>query len=263
MARDFYGATPAQRRTLCGNGFLDLGEDCDDGNTDPTDACTDTCQAARCGDGIVHAGVEQCDDGNRVNADACSNKCTRTSCGDGIVQTGEECDDGNDVPNDGCTDCTLDPVPCNADGLDARVCLAKTQMTPDQIAGIEVEIAYPAALSIPGSGLAPTVRQRVTDLTGGAGLSAVADRDNDADGVDETLRNAYAATAPNTVPFGPFELIHFDCPDGTLVRAHDLQCATPHASDPLGGSIDSERMPLCLVGIAPHGGTPNVDCPAP
>ena len=261
MARDFYGATPAQRQTLCGNGFLDLGEECDDGNTDPTDACTDTCQLARCGDGIVEVGVEQCDDGNRVNDDACSNKCTQTSCGDGIVQVGEECDDGNTIPNDGCTDCVLDPVPCNADGLDARVCLAKTQATAQQISGVTVDVAYPAPLSIPGSGLAPTVRQRVMDLTGGVGASVVADRDQNGDGVDETLRNAYATTAPKTVPFGPFELIHFDCPAGTLVRAHDLPCTIPDASDSLGGTIDPTSRPLCLVGVAPHGGTPNVDCP--
>jgi cysteine-rich repeat protein len=263
MARDFYGATPAQRQTLCGNGFLDLGEECDDGNTDPTDACTDTCQIAKCGDGIVEVGVEQCDDGNRVNDDACSNKCTRTSCGDGIVQAGEECDDGNTIPNDGCTDCILDPVPCNADGFDARVCLAKTQETAQQIQGVTVEVAYPAPLSIPGSGLASTVRQRVMDLTGGVGLSAVADRDENMDGVDETLRNAYATTAPKTVPFGPFELIHFDCPAGTLVRAHDLPCTISDASDSLGGKIDPMGIPLCLVGVAPHGGTPNVDCPSP
>ena len=263
MARDFYGATPAQRKTLCGNGFLDLGEECDDGNTDPTDACTNTCQIARCGDGIVEVGVEQCDDGNRVNDDACSNMCTRTSCGDGIVQVGEECDDGNTIPNDGCTDCMLDPVPCNADGLDARVCLGKTQATAQQISGVTVDLSYPASLSIPGSGLAASVRQRVMDLTGGVGLAQVADRDVNGDGVDDTLRTVYATTSPKTVPFGPFELIHFDCPAGTLVRAHDLLCTIPDASDSLGGTIDPASLPLCLVGVAPHGGTPNVDCPTP
>jgi len=263
MVRDFYGATPAERAADCGNGLVDLGEECDDGNTDPNDACTNTCQLARCGDGIVEAGVEQCDDGNRVNDDACSNKCTETSCGDGIVQTGEECDDGNNIPNDGCTDCMLDPVPCNVDGLDARVCLTKTQATAPQIGGVTVELAYPPPLSIPGSGLAPTVRQRVTDLTGGAGLSQVADRDTNGDGVDDTLRNAYATTSPKTVPFGPFELVHFDCPAGTMIRAHDLPCTIPDASDPLGGPIDPMSIPVCRVGVAPHGGTPNVDCPTP
>jgi cysteine-rich repeat protein len=264
LARDFYGATPAQRDTLCGNGFIDLGEDCDDGNTDPTDACTNTCQAAQCGDGIVEVGVEQCDDGNRVNDDACSNKCTQTTCGDGLVQAGEECDDGNNVPNDGCTDCMLDPVPCNADGLDARVCLAQTQATAQQIGGVTVDVSYPASLSIPGSGFASSVRQRVMDLTGGVGLSAIVDRDENGDGVDDTLRNAYVTTAPRTVPFGPFELIHFDCPAGTMVRAHDVPCVISDASDTLGGPItDPMSLPLCRVGVAPHGDTPNVDCPAP
>src|SRR5262249_3545779 len=182
LARDFYGATPAERDLLCGNGVMDLGEECDDGNEDPNDACTNTCQAARCGDGIVEIGVEQCDDGNRNNNDACSNKCTETTCGDGIVQTGEECDDGNNIPNDGCTNCMLDPVPCNADGLDARVCLGKTLQTAQDIGGVTVVVTYPAPLSIPGSGLAQSVRQRVTDLTGGVGLTQVADRDENGDG---------------------------------------------------------------------------------
>jgi cysteine-rich repeat protein len=262
MARDFYGATPAQRVFLCGNGFIDLGEECDDGNTDPSDACTNTCQNAKCGDGIVEVGVEECDDGNRVNDDACSNKCTRTSCGDGVVQAGEECDDGNNIPNDGCTNCMLDPVPCNADGLDARVCLVKTLATQQELAGVIVDVAYPAPLSIPGSGFAPTVRQRFTDLSGGVGVSAIVDRDANNDGVDDTFRNAYATTHPKTVPFGPFELIHFDCPAGTLVAAHDLKCTIADASDSLGNHVDDPTtLPLCLVGIAPHGGTPNVECP--
>jgi len=52
--------------------------------------------AARCGDGIVHAGVETCDDGNDSDEDACLSTCVPASCGDGIVQAdaGEECDDG-------------------------------------------------------------------------------------------------------------------------------------------------------------------------
>ena len=45
----------------CGNGRIDPGERCDDGNTNDTDDCTSACQLARCGDGVVHAGVEQCD----------------------------------------------------------------------------------------------------------------------------------------------------------------------------------------------------------
>ena len=38
---------------VCGNGALDPGEACDDGNSDATDACLPSCERARCGDGEV------------------------------------------------------------------------------------------------------------------------------------------------------------------------------------------------------------------
>ena len=71
----------------CGNGVVDTGEECDDGNTDDTDACLSTCQSATCGDGFVHAGVEACDDGNAVPDDGCEDDCS-FSC-----TTDAECDD--------------------------------------------------------------------------------------------------------------------------------------------------------------------------
>jgi len=60
---------------FCGDGVVDGGEECDDGNPDNTDDCPDTCAAARCGDAFVQVGVDECDDGNPVNADACSLLC--------------------------------------------------------------------------------------------------------------------------------------------------------------------------------------------
>jgi cysteine-rich repeat protein len=65
----------------CGDGVMEGAEQCDDGNDDNTDACLDTCVAARCGDGFVELGVEQCDDGNTNNNDACRNNCTHNGCG--------------------------------------------------------------------------------------------------------------------------------------------------------------------------------------
>jgi cysteine-rich repeat protein len=62
--------------TGCGNGVLEAGEECDDGNTDNTDDCIDTCLSAACGDGYVHQGVEECDDGNTTGGDGCSSVCT-------------------------------------------------------------------------------------------------------------------------------------------------------------------------------------------
>ena len=49
------------------------GEGCDDGNLVDTDACVAGCKAAKCGDAIVQAGVDECDDGNMVNTDTCLN----------------------------------------------------------------------------------------------------------------------------------------------------------------------------------------------
>ncbi len=86
---------------ICGDGFLDTGEECDDGNTTAGDGCSDICEFEICGDGQVDAG-EECDDGNIADDDGCSSQCLNEVCGDGTVQTGEECDDGNLTPGDGC-----------------------------------------------------------------------------------------------------------------------------------------------------------------
>jgi large repetitive protein len=102
---------------VCGNGATEAGEQCDDGNTDPGDGCSATCQnettTGVCGDGNPDAG-EECDDGNTDDGDGCSAMCENEEippdCGNAIVETGEACDDGNDVQYDGCEeDCTVSP----------------------------------------------------------------------------------------------------------------------------------------------------------
>ena len=91
---------------VCGDGTVDAGEQCDDGNTANNDGCSSTCQNEVCGDNIQQTN-EQCDDGNQTNGDGCENDCTLTpaapACGDGTVDAGEQCDDGNTVNNDGCS----------------------------------------------------------------------------------------------------------------------------------------------------------------
>jgi cysteine-rich repeat protein len=95
---------------VCGNGVVEAGEACDDGNDDDTDECTSACAAAACGDGFVQVGVEGCDDGNTEDGDGCSSSCTMESCGDGAVQGMEECDDGNAVDADACTNLCMNAV---------------------------------------------------------------------------------------------------------------------------------------------------------
>lgn len=75
----------------CGNGVLDPGEECDDGNTSDGDGCTSTCTLPRCGNGVVEPG-EQCDDGNTTDGDGCTSTCTLPLCGNGVLDPGEELD---------------------------------------------------------------------------------------------------------------------------------------------------------------------------
>ncbi len=100
--------------TLCGNGVIDAGEDCDGaalggkdcgsaelgfftGTLDCTAACHfDTAACTNCGNGALDAG-EDCDDADPDDHNDCTNVCRFAGCGDGIVWSAgagrEECDD--------------------------------------------------------------------------------------------------------------------------------------------------------------------------
>ncbi len=102
----------------CGNGQLDTGEACDDGNRIAGDGCSPFCrpedEPSECGNGILE-GTEECDDANIAGGDGCSATCTleeRPSlCGNNILERDEECDDGNRVDGDGCdATCQIETV---------------------------------------------------------------------------------------------------------------------------------------------------------
>lgn len=95
-------AAPPSTGARCGDGTIDPGELCDDGNSSAVDGCMPWCTPARCGDGYLRAGVERCDDGNQDDTDACTRRCAPPGCGDGVVRAGEECDDGNGDDGDDC-----------------------------------------------------------------------------------------------------------------------------------------------------------------
>jgi cysteine-rich repeat protein len=101
---------------ICGNNIVDIGEKCDDGPA--PGGCNDDCQGGTgCGDGAIDRdgsgnALEECDDGNTNNQDDCTNQCNLNSCGDGIIQTSgartEQCDPSvNFIETAGCNlDCT-------------------------------------------------------------------------------------------------------------------------------------------------------------
>jgi cysteine-rich repeat protein len=105
---------------VCGDGVLstDCGEECDDGpgNDDTVpNACRTDCKRPHCGDGVLDDG-EACDDGNLTSCDGCSDRCVPEPglvCGDGIPELlcGEQCDDGNTIVGDGCSGpCELERI---------------------------------------------------------------------------------------------------------------------------------------------------------
>lgn len=101
---------------VCGNGIVDLNEKCDDGGA--AGGCNDDCQGGTgCGDGAIDRdgsgnALEECDDGNTDNQDDCTNACNLNVCGDTIIQTSgariEGCDPGSAGETAACNlDCTL------------------------------------------------------------------------------------------------------------------------------------------------------------
>lgn len=111
---------------ICGNFVIEETEQCDDGNTNPGDGCSLTCQIevppSACGNGAVEAN-EICDDGNIVTEDCnygetsctvCDETCQSVPgytsyCGDNALSGEEQCDDGNIVDGDGCSAaCTME-----------------------------------------------------------------------------------------------------------------------------------------------------------
>ncbi len=74
---------------VCGNGALEPGEECDDGNTRSGDGCNLVCRIEICGNGRQDIG-EECDDANTINGDGCSSECQwEEICGDGICAPSE------------------------------------------------------------------------------------------------------------------------------------------------------------------------------
>jgi cysteine-rich repeat protein len=102
-----------------GNRVVDVGEECDDGDTtDGGDGYSATCKL-ECGNGDLDPG-EECDDSNTKGGDLCSVTCQEEVCGNGVVDVGEECDDGDTDGGDGCSaTCKLE---CGNAGEECDLC---------------------------------------------------------------------------------------------------------------------------------------------
>ncbi len=188
------GALPPYRLNLtldpidletCGNGRLDDGEQCDDGNNFNGDGCGHACTLeAQCGNNVVEP-TEACDDGNRAAGDGCSPTCQveAARCGNGRVEAGETCDDGNLANGDGCDAlCARESIAFvdsveTRDGALAANSAARYTFTADTASRLRVEIGDGAG-GCPGD-----TTLKLTRLDGFLGASQVAfDDDGGVDG---------------------------------------------------------------------------------
>lgn len=242
LARLTYGQ-PAS----CGDGEIDPLEECDDGNDVDTDVCTNDCNKAVCGDGVTWEGVEECDDGNPFPNDFCD-ACRLPVCGDGVQAGDEECDDGNAVSDDGCTECLIDAVDCGPGGVRATITYEDPNRT-GAAAGVLL-LAYPEVVSLPGSGVAGSVRQRVANVSGTSNpILGPSDTDTDGDTIDDTLRLVFGITSP--WPPGPMVTITFDCTPGSPVRPPDFDCSFSDASDAFSNAIDPTQIFCSATALEP------------
>lgn len=174
-------------RAVCGNGALEPGEMCDDGNTDDGDGCDSSCaRESFCGDGTVDGG-EACDDGNNRSGDgcrsdclsdetcgngiidysagevcdgepACSEMCTElTSCGDGNIEAPETCDDSNTDRWDGCDAACRDEITLIMNSLG----LASRGQGCDLDGDGTADNAFARALGLLASALGPLISMQI------------------------------------------------------------------------------------------------------
>lgn len=160
------GCVPPPKTPACGDGMIDPGEACDDGNLAGGDGCAFDCKTIEpnfvcptpgalcqstvvCGDNKI-SGSETCDDGNMASNDGCSASCqlengwtcplpgvacVAKQCSDGLVAGSEECDDGNAANGDGCSStCKLETQ---------VVTVAPTTTTPGSTNIVHYVCTYP------------------------------------------------------------------------------------------------------------------------
>lgn len=239
-----------QNFASCGNGRVDTGESCDDGNLDEHDACTSACQSAGCGDGVARTGIEVCD-GRDFNGAGCESismdgfaRCDVTcqhidyssciarmptptplppsptptatsaaSCGDGLLSNEEACTDcaGDSTCTVCAADCVAQACTVGTDEVVVTVMLGvPSSMTERQL---RLSLAYRTnAVSLPSTSLQMRFRSVATQN--------LVLRPTD---VDYAVNVAIAASSP--LQSGPAFTVRFDrCADAAAATDADFAC---------------------------------------
>ena len=245
----------------CGNGVVNTGEECDDGNQRDDDACLTSCLNARCGDGFIYVGVEECDATNLAGE-----SCTSLGEQNGTLSCSTSCNfdtsgcSGNPAPTStpetGPTPTPTpavsgdSPTPTPATSGDSPtptptstptggpVCAAGEKVIVDlttniPVGGVELKLLYPDSVRIPGTGGESSV---IASVTFPPGFLSVNDQDTNGDLVDDRVDCAWVSSGGT---FTALATVEFECPAGNpRPTANAFTCTITSASDELGTSID-------------------------
>lgn len=243
----------------CGNGTLDAGEQCDDGNLMDNDACLSTCVKATCGDGFIDLAHEACDG---LNTKSCGENhalpCTCDSflLGPGTLEPGAPlpCTSACEIDTSWCgpaitptpvrtptATATAKPTPhcgngvieageaCDTCAADCVVqpCAATTPGTT-----VSVALTIPPSQNVTGLTILLGYRSSVASLPGSGLVGSVAGRVKNkpantivaSNDLDYALRVVLSRSNP--IPAGQIFTVDFDDCDGTPPpAAADFGCS--------------------------------------
>ena len=127
---------------------------------------------------------------------------------------------------------TAQPTPVG-DTCDGSESIVLTVALDADVTSARVDLAYPAAANLPGSGTDATVKERV-DFAG-SGLTVVNDFDADEDLTDDTVTLSLVGT--DVVAAGTFATVTFDCVAGQPVPTPATFSCTVVSASNAGTSV--------------------------
>ena len=178
---------------VCGNGALENGEGCDDGNVANGDGCDGTCLVENgnaCNSSPLGTiGSASCASGICDIIGNVSGICEPVgTCGNGVLEANEGCDDGSVVNGDGCNSLCLieNEQACNTTSPGAVLDFSCASGICDGVGN-----SFPGVCEPIGT-CGNSIRELGEEcddggVVGGDGCSAVCTRDNDLDGVPDSV----------------------------------------------------------------------------
>lgn len=255
--------TPTPISETCGDGFVDPGEECDDGkhclrgdnanracevdedcddtpgfgqcSTRSGDGCQATCALPVCGDGVTDNLAGSCE----ANVCVGPNSFAGSACIADDDCAGETCDDGNTVegPLDTCpANCRIER--CDPTGETINFNVNFTAPAGVVVTGLEFFVRYPDGIvDIPGSGTSPLVAER---------LSSDSFPSVTANDVNFGLNVVMFDSSLFGSPAGTALTINFDrCSGAPVPVAADFSCTLVAASD--DSLLDITSQVTCFV----------------